>query len=132
MCVPLQVAFLRADKQGVVRVPPVFSGLNYRAAVSVALLAECCIFRGSEERFFTDAVALGMAGAAEGVSAVMVVVYEVAFGTGEFKIGAILSEGGIFSASVCRKASVIVGELCFGMFFGKEGFPHGIKHVDEP
>ncbi len=97
----------------------------------MSLFAECNVLRGREEMFFTYAVTFFMAGAAEGVGAVMVVVYEVAFGAGEFKIGAILAEAGIFSASVCRKASVIVGELCFDMFFGKEGFPHGIKHVDE-
>ena len=80
--------------------------------------------------FFTYAIAFFMTGAAEGVGAVMIVVDEVAFGAGEFEVGAILTKGCIFSSSVCRKSSVIMGELCLGMFFGEEGFSHGVKYMD--
>ena len=96
----------------------------------MSLLAECNILRGREEIFFTYAVTFFMAGAAEGVGAVMVVVNEVAFGAGEFEISTVLAEGCILSSSVCSKSSVVMGELCFGMSFGEEGFSHRVEHVD--
>ena len=71
-----------------------------------------------------------MASAAEGIGAVMIVVDEVAFGAGEFEVGAILTKGCTFSSSVRRKSSVIMGELRLGMFFGEEGFSHRVKYMD--
>ena len=57
-----------------------------------------------------------MASAAEGIGAVMVVVDEVAFGTGEFEVSAVLTKGCVFSSSVCREPCVVMGELCLGVF----------------
>ena len=96
----------------------------------MSLFAECNVLRGREEVFFAYAVTLFMASAAEGVGAVVVVVDEVAFGTGEFEVGAVLAEGCVLSSSVCSKASVVVSELGFGMFFGGEGFSHRVEYMD--
>ena len=96
----------------------------------MSLFAECNVLRGREEVFFAYAVTLFMASAAEGVGAVVVVVDEVAFGAGEFEIGAVLAEGCILSSSVCSKTSVVVSELGFGMSFGEEGFSHRVEYMD--
>ena len=40
----------------------------------------------------------------------MIVVAEVALGSGEFEVGAVLTENGKLSSSARSKASVIVGE----------------------
>ena len=96
----------------------------------MSLFAKCNFLGRCKEMLFTYAIAFFMAGAAEGVGAVMVVVNEVAFGAGEFEISAVLAEGCILSSSVCSKAGVVVSELGFGMFFGEEGFSHRVEHLD--
>ena len=73
------------------RISFVFTSLDYRAAIPVSLLAKCNVLRRCKEMFFTYAIAFFMTGAAEGVGAVMIVVDEVAFGSGEFEVGAVLT-----------------------------------------
>ena len=80
---------------------------------------------------FTDVVAYFMTCTAKCISAVMVVVDEVSFGTSEFEVCAVLAEGCIFSSSMRSKASVIVGELCFDMFFRRESFANGVEYMNQ-
>ncbi len=56
----------------------------------------------------------------------MIVVYEVALGSGEFEVGAVLTENGKLSSSVRRKASVIVGEGGGFVFSSEEVFANGV------
>ena len=61
----------------------------------------------------------------------MVVVDEVSFGAGEFEVCAVLAKGCVFSSSMRSKASVIVGELCFYMFFREEGFANWVEYMNK-
>ena len=55
----------------------------------------------------------------------MIVVNEVALGSGEFEVGAVLTENGKLSSSVRSKASVIVGEGGGFVFVEKNPLPMG-------
>ena len=80
---------------------------------------------------FTDVIAYFMTCTAKCISTVMVVVDEVSFGAGEFEVCAVLAEGCIFSSSMRSKASIIVGELCFDMFFREESFANGVEYMNQ-
>ena len=60
----------------------------------------------------------------------MIVIYEVAFGSGKFEVSAILTKNGIFSSSVRGKARVIVSEGGGFVFFGEKAFANGVKYVN--
>ena len=55
----------------------------------------------------------------------MIVVYEVALGSGEFEVGAVLTKNGILSSSVRGKASIIVSEGVGFMSVVKKPLPMG-------
>ena len=80
---------------------------------------------------FTYVVAHLMACTAKCISTVMIVVDEVSFGTGEFEVCAVLTEGCIFSSSMCCKSCIIVGKMCSDMFFGVKSFTYGVKYMNQ-
>ena len=89
--VTLKAALLRSNEEWVHRVAIVFSGLDLAAGPVMSLFSQIGIFCIAEEIFFAYFIAVLVSSAAEGVGAVMIVVDEVAFGSGEFEVGAVLT-----------------------------------------
>ena len=89
--VTLKAALLRSNEEWVHRVAIVFSGLDLAAGPFVSLFSKIGILCITEEVFFTYFIAVLMPSAAEGIGAVMIVVDEIAFGSGKFEVGAVLT-----------------------------------------
>ena len=61
-----------------------------------------------EEIFFTYFITILVSSTTKSIGAVMIVVDKIAFGSGKFKVSAVLTQDGKFSSAVRSKASVIV------------------------
>ncbi len=91
LCIALKAALLRSNEEWIHRVAIIFSGLDLAASPAMSLFSQLDIFCIAEEVFFAYIITVLMSGAAEGVGAVMIVVDEVAFCSGEFEVGAVLT-----------------------------------------
>ena len=91
LCIALKAALLRSNEEWIHRVAVVFSGLDLAAGPVVSLFSKIGILCITEEVFFAYFIAVLMSSAAEGIGAVMIVVDEIAFGSGKFEVGAVLT-----------------------------------------
>ena len=91
LCIALKAALLRSNEEWIHRVVIVFSGLDLAAGPVVSLLSEIGVLCTTEEIFFAYFVTVLMSSTAEGIGAVMIVVDKIAFGSGEFEVGAVLT-----------------------------------------
>ena len=91
LCVTLKAALLRPNKEWIRWVMVVVSCLDLAAGPVVSLLSKVSVFCPSKHIFFAYSVTVTMSSAAEGICTVMVVVDKIAFGPGEFEVGAVLT-----------------------------------------
>ena len=91
LCVALKAALLRSNEEWVHRIAIVFPSLDLAAGPVVPLFSEIGVICTTEEMFFTYFVTVLMSSTAEGIGAVMIVVDKIAFGSGEFEVGAVLT-----------------------------------------
>ena len=91
LCVALKAALLGSNEEWIHRIAIVFSGLDLATGPVVPLFSKIGILCIAEEVFFTYFITVLMSSAAEGIGAVMIVVDEIAFGSGKFEVGAVLT-----------------------------------------
>ncbi len=108
LCVALKTALLGSNEEWVHRISIIFPGLDLAAGPVMPLFSKVGIFSIVEEILFAYFITVLVFSAAEGIGAVVIVVDEIAFGSGKFKVGAVLTQDGKFPSAICSKASVIV------------------------
>ena len=91
LCVALKTTLLGPNEEWIHRIMVVFSSLDMAAGPVVSLLSKINVFCPTEEIFFAYVVTIFMPGTAEGIGTVMIVVDKIAFGPGEFEVGAVLT-----------------------------------------
>ena len=91
LCIPLKAPLFRPNEKWVHRVPVVFSCLNFTTSPVVPLFSKMGIFCIVKKMFVTYFITLFMSRTTESIGAVMVVIDEVAFGSGEFQSRAVLA-----------------------------------------
>ena len=91
LCIPLKTPLFGSDEKRVHRISVVFSCLNFAASPVVSLFSKLGVLFIVEKFFVTYFITFFMSRTAESIGAVMVVIDEVAFGSGEFKIRAVLA-----------------------------------------
>ena len=91
LCIALKAALLRSNEEWIHRVAIVFSGLDLAAGPVVSLFSKIGVLCPIAEIFVAYSVTVLMSSTAEGIGTVMIVVDKMAFGPGEFEVGAVLT-----------------------------------------
>ena len=117
LCVSLQIPLSRPNEEWVHRVSVIFSCLDFTACPIMPLFPKIDIFCITKEIFLTYFVTVCMSSTTKSIGAIMIVIDEVAFGSGKFKVSAVLAQNGKFSSAIWSKASVIICKSSLLMFF---------------